>query len=147
MTPKNTQNSGGGNRNALRIPVMEDGLRGWSYDIFDCFADPRTCMCALSSCCCCYAYSRNHRRFEHLERHGTPLREPVEACNRDCQWYCLFGQAALALQAISRYNVRRRYGIHGDAINDVLVSGCCHPCELVQEHREIQLEESSFDSD
>ena len=26
---------------------MEDGLRGWSYDLFDCFADPRTCMCGL----------------------------------------------------------------------------------------------------
>jgi hypothetical protein len=49
MTPKNAQNGGGGNRNALRVPVMEDGLRGWSYDIFDCFADRRTCMCGLRS--------------------------------------------------------------------------------------------------
>jgi hypothetical protein len=48
MTPKNAQDSGGGDRNALRVPVMEDGLRGWSYDIFDCFADRRTCMCGLS---------------------------------------------------------------------------------------------------
>src|SRR6266567_1445760 len=107
MTPKNTQNSGGGNRNALGVPVMEDGLRGWSCDIFDCFADRRTCMCdlrsttlsspavsqltgdsgALSCCCCCYVYSRNKRRFEHLETHGTPLREPVERYNRDCKWY------------------------------------------------------------
>ena len=42
-----TKNGGGGDRNALRIPVMEDGLRGWSYDIFDCFADRRACMCGL----------------------------------------------------------------------------------------------------
>ena len=47
-------------------------------------------------------------------------------------------------QAISRSDLRRRYGIRGDAFNDVLTSGCCVPCELVQEHREIQLEESSF---
>ena len=116
MTPKNTQNGGGGDRNALRVPVMEDGLRGWSYDIFDCFADRRTCMCglrsttlsstcrlqypnslvisgALSCCCCCYVYSRNKRRFEHLERHGTPLREPVERYNRDCRWHCLLAPA------------------------------------------------------
>jgi hypothetical protein len=53
---------------------------------------------ALSSCCCCYSHSRNKRRFEHLERHGTPLREPVKRCNRDCKWFCLFGQAAPALQ-------------------------------------------------
>ncbi|KAI0273900.1 PLAC8 family-domain-containing protein [Russula aff. rugulosa BPL654] len=145
MSPRNTQDNGGGDRNALRIPVMEDGLRGWSYDIFDCFADKRTC--ALSCCCCCYVYSRNKRRLEHLETHGTPRREPVERCNRDCQWFCLFGQAALALQAITRYDIRRRYGIRGDAINDVCISGFCHPCGLVQEHREILLEESSFESD
>ena len=48
MTPKNAQN-GGGDRNALKVPVMEDGLRGWSYDIFDCFADRRTCMSGLRS--------------------------------------------------------------------------------------------------
>ena len=53
---------------------------------------------ALSSCCCCYVYSRNKRRLEHLETHGTPLREPVERYNRDCSWFCLFGPAALGLQ-------------------------------------------------
>ncbi|KAN0124416.1 PLAC8 family domain containing protein [Russula decolorans] len=145
MTPKNAQDGGGGDRNALRVPVMEDGLRGWSYDIFDCFSDRRTCMCALSCCCCCYVYSRNKRRFEHLETHGIPLREPVERYNRDCKWHFLLGQSAPALQAISRNDTRRRYGIRGDAINDVIVTGCCMPCELVQEHREILLEESSFD--
>ena len=49
MAPENAQNSGRGNRNALGIPVIEDGLRGWSYDLFDCFADRRTCMCGLRS--------------------------------------------------------------------------------------------------
>ena len=53
---------------------------------------------ALSCFCCCYVYSQNKRRFEHLETHGTPLREPVERYDRDCKWYCLFGQAAPALQ-------------------------------------------------
>ena len=124
MTPRNAQNGGGGDRNALRVPVMEDGLRGWSYGIFDCFADWRTCTSglsvncfivdlsstsgipihslvipgALSCCCCCYVYSRNKRRFEHLETHGTPLREPVERYNHDCKWHCLLGQSAPALQ-------------------------------------------------
>ena len=111
------QNSGG-DRNANRIPVMEDGLRGWSYDLFDCFADPRTCMWAsgqllyrhlqypnslvipgaLSCCCCCYSYSRNKQRLQHLETHGTPRREPVKKYNCDCNRYCSFGPAALALQ-------------------------------------------------
>jgi hypothetical protein len=53
---------------------------------------------ALSFCCCCYVYSRNKRRFDHLETHGTPLREPVERFNHDCKWHCLLGQSAPALQ-------------------------------------------------
>ena len=42
-----------------------------------------------STCCCCYVYSRNKQRLEHLERHGTPLREPVEKYNYDCKWHAL----------------------------------------------------------
>jgi hypothetical protein len=53
---------------------------------------------AQSCCCCCYVYSRNKRRLEHLERHGAPLREPVERYNHDCKWYFWFCQAAPALQ-------------------------------------------------
>jgi len=118
MTPLNAQSSGGGDRNVLRVLVEDDGLRKWSYGMRDCFADRRTCMCGLwstiyrflwypnslanlgclSFCCCCYVYSRNKRRFDHLETHGTPLREPVERYNRDCKWYCLLGPAAVALQ-------------------------------------------------
>jgi len=143
MSPKNAEASSGGNRNTLRVPVGEDGLRQWSYELFDCFADRRTCF--MSCCCCCQVYARNKRRYEHLETHGTPLREPVERYNHDCKWYCFFANAAPALQAISRHDYRRRYGIRGDGINDVLVSVCCGMCALVQEHREIQLEESSFD--
>jgi hypothetical protein len=42
-----TNASGGGDRNALKVPVGDDGLRDWSYGLFDCFADLRTCMWAL----------------------------------------------------------------------------------------------------
>jgi hypothetical protein len=36
--------NGGGDRNTLRIPIMSDGLRPWSFGLFDCFADLPTCM-------------------------------------------------------------------------------------------------------
>jgi len=141
MMPSNV----GGDRNTLRVPIMSDGLRSWSYELFDCFSDLPTCV--LSCCCCCYVYSQNKQRFTHLDMHGTPLREPVRRYNHDClSWFllqCGLG-AGWGLQAISRSDVRRRYGIRGDSCKDVLISGCCGPCELVQEHREIQLEESSF---
>jgi hypothetical protein len=51
------------------------------------------------SCGCCYfLYGWNKRRLEHLETHGTPLREPVERCNFDCLLCFLLGPAGLALE-------------------------------------------------
>lgn len=104
MMPSNV----GGDRNALRVPIMSDGLRSWSYELFDCFSDLPTCMylwpClippavpgslptsgVLSCCCCCYVYSQNKQRFTHLDMHGTPLREPVRRYNHDClSWFLL----------------------------------------------------------
>ena len=43
MMPSNV----GGDRNALRVPIMSDGLRSWSYELFDCFSDLPTCMYSL----------------------------------------------------------------------------------------------------
>ncbi|KAI0267421.1 PLAC8 family-domain-containing protein [Gloeopeniophorella convolvens] len=135
---------GGGDRNAQRVPIMGDGLRTWSFGLLDCFADLPTCV--MSLCCPCIAYARNRHRFEHLERHGTPLRQEVEVYNQDCLAHLILGviNAGWGLQAISRSEVRQRYGIRGDAFNDVLSSVFCLSCELVQEHREIELEELSF---
>lgn len=123
---------------------MADGLRSWSYPLFDCFSDLPTCV--LSTFCCCYVYSQNKLRSAHLQSYGVPLRERVGVYNHECIAHVLLQclNAGWALQAISRSDVRRRYGIRGDACNDVLSSACCVPCELVQEHREIQLEESSL---
>ncbi|KAH9988095.1 PLAC8 family-domain-containing protein [Russula compacta] len=144
MMSTNIGSQSGGDRNALRVPIMGDGLRPWSYGLFDCFSDLPTCV--LSAFCCCCVYARNKQRFTYLETHGVPLRDRGGVYSHDCiahvilQCVC----SGCALQAISRSDARRRYGIRGDAFNDVLSSGCCAPCQLVQEHREIQLEESSF---
>jgi hypothetical protein len=106
MMPSNV----GGDRNALKMPIMSDGLRSWSYELFDCFSDLPTCMYGLlvnypslpavpsslptsgvlSCCCCCYVYSQNKQRFVHLETHDTPLREPIRRYNHDClSWFLL----------------------------------------------------------
>jgi len=134
----------GGDRNAMKMLILCDGLRDWSYGLFDCFADLSACI--QSILCPCYIYSRNRQRLAYLEEYGVPFQGRVESCNHDCVSYgCLrLIHAAAALQVITRSNVRRRYGIRGNDFKDVLSVCLCMPCELVQEHREIQLEERSF---
>ncbi|KAI0301247.1 hypothetical protein BC826DRAFT_988336, partial [Russula brevipes] len=78
----NPAGDGGGDRNALRVPVMADGLRSWSYPLFDCFSDLPTCV--LSTFCCCYVYSQNKLRFAHLQSYSVPLRERVGVYNHEC---------------------------------------------------------------
>jgi len=44
----------------------------------------------------------------------------------------------------SRADIRNRYDIRGDSVEDCLSSLCCRSCALAQERREIELEEKSF---
>jgi len=136
---------GGGDRNAHRVSIMGDGLRDWSYGLFDCLSDLPTCFWATISPC--YVYSMNRQRLDHLDIRGEPFRGSVEYFNHECMSYALlqFLNAGWALQAVTRHDVRRRYRIRGDGLNDVIASGLCIPCGLVQEHREIGLEEGSFE--
>ena len=48
------------------------------------------------------------------------------------------------LQIGDRANIRSRYNIRGGSVDDCLTSWCCRACSLVQESREIALEENSF---
>lgn len=104
MMSTNIGSQTGGDRNALRVPIMGDGLRPWSYGLFDCFSDLPTCMCSiwssihcylqypdslaslgvLSAFCCCCVYARNKRRFTYLETHGVPLRDQGGVYHHDC---------------------------------------------------------------
>ena len=45
----------------------------------------------------------------------------------------------------SRWDTRARYNVRGDAAVDCLVSSFCHIGALIQERREIELEESTFE--
>lgn len=65
MMPSNV----GGDRNALRMPIMSDGLRSWSYELFDCFSDLPTCMYGL--------WSTTHHYLPFSSLHFANLRRPV----------------------------------------------------------------------
>jgi hypothetical protein len=49
--PMTIGGSGGGDRNMLRVPVLADGLRDWSFGVFNCFSDLPTCkLCTTTTC-------------------------------------------------------------------------------------------------
>jgi len=136
---------GGGNRNAKNLPMDADG-REWSNGLFDCLNEPGTCV--LSWFCPCVIYAQNKQRYEHLNTKGTPDPEhggsPVSS---DCMVHAgitVCCGAGWILQFLQRGNYRSRYNIKGSAVTDCLTAACCHPCELTQEHQELELEERSF---
>ena len=101
-----------GNRNALNRETGEDGLRDWSFGMYDCldtrrlcneiypigssllYALTRTPFCSsfVAGCwatfCPCVVYGQNRQRLISLHRHDAPLQGGVERCNHDCRLYC-----------------------------------------------------------
>ncbi|KAI0293944.1 PLAC8 family-domain-containing protein [Russula brevipes] len=134
----------GGNKNALNRETGPDGLRGWSYGLFDCFAACN--LCCWATFCPCVVYGQNKRRLRHLQRQGVPLPGGGTRINGDCRAYCCVALPCFfwVLQMGSRIDVRNRYDIRGDGSGDCLSSLCCRPCALTQEQRELELEEKSF---
>ena len=53
------------------------------------------------------------------------------------------GELTIA-QTMQRGETRARYNVAGSGVNDFLTACCCHVCGLVQESREIELEEGSY---
>ncbi|KAI0264634.1 PLAC8 family-domain-containing protein [Gloeopeniophorella convolvens] len=135
---------GGGRKNVHDVPVQSDGLREWSFGLFNCLGDLPTCCRALL--CPCVVYGDNKQRYEHLQAHGVPRRERGKFFNDDCLAHGVLDCFCngWVLQIASRADVRRRYSIRGDPLHDCLASCSCTACELVQEHREIELEVNSL---
>ncbi|KAH8085965.1 PLAC8-domain-containing protein [Cristinia sonorae] len=132
---------GGGNRNALNKSFDKDGKREWSYGLLGCFGDCGTCI--TSTFCPCIVYSRNKSRIAHFQQNGTPHPNGGEGVGGACAVYSVLCCVGLSwiLQIGTRGDVRGRYSIAGGTFGDCLASCCCTPCELTQEHREIELEE------
>jgi Cys-rich protein (TIGR01571 family) len=54
------------------------------------------------------------------------------------------GSISPSAQTKNRADIRERYGIRGDIIGDCFTSCFCEPGVLVQERRELELEEGSL---
>ncbi|KXN84006.1 Cell number regulator 11 [Leucoagaricus sp. SymC.cos] len=135
---------GGGNRNAMDLPMDADG-RDWSNGLCDCCNEPGTCM--LAWYCPCIVYAKNKHRYEHLNLNGTPDPEKGgDCCSGDCMLHAVitFCGAGWILQFMQRGNVRSRYNIKGGGCGDCCAAFWCSPCESTQEYQELKLEERSL---
>ncbi|KAH9983169.1 PLAC8 family-domain-containing protein [Russula compacta] len=134
----------GGSRNALNREIGADGLRDWSFGLFDCFST--SSLCFWATFCPCVVYGQTKQRLRHLRQRGVPLPGGGERFNDHCRVYCCVAVPCFCwvLEMGSRSDIRNRYEIRGDSVRDCLVSLCCRPCGLTQERREIELEEKSL---
>ncbi|KAH9993560.1 PLAC8 family-domain-containing protein [Russula vinacea] len=135
---------GGGNRNAKNCPVDGDGKRDWSFSLWDC--SDRGDLYCWSVWCPCVVYSKNKQRLRSLQNQGTPLPGGGERYDKEC---CIYGALTVIFlgwtrQVRTRTEIRERYGIRGDSSEDCTTSLCYQQLALIQERREIELEENSL---
>ena len=114
--------------------------------------------------CPCIVYGQNKQRLRHLHHRHRPLAGGGDNFNQHCRAYCCMAVPCFywvfqvcrngldskqvpvlrGAQMGSRADIRNRYDIRGDSVEDCLSSLCCRSCALAQERREIELEEKSF---
>jgi Cys-rich protein (TIGR01571 family) len=120
-----------------------NGERDWSNGLLDCFGDCGTCC--LAYFCPCLVYQQVKNRITYLNLNGRPdPQRGGSGFGGDCiLWGALTGCCGLGwvLQMSTRATLRTRYRIRGGGCTDCLAAGCCMPCELTQESRELDVEE------
>ncbi|GAA5954610.1 hypothetical protein JCM8115_004641 [Rhodotorula mucilaginosa] len=135
----------GGARNAKSQPVGLDGLRDWNHQLCSCHETPG--LTAAACLCPCMVFSANRSRLTHLSATGQPTASPQHV-GLWCGLYALAPQLAgigqAALQCVSRFQTRQRYGIRGNFVEDTLIGTFCTTCSLVQEARELEDEEEAL---
>ncbi|GIL48754.1 hypothetical protein Vafri_5192 [Volvox africanus] len=110
--------------------------KSWTTGLFDCAAEPSGESFCLYACFCTVcAYGRNVELMEpgELVFFGGNC---AAAC---CSYYLvnLFTGCPCMLHMLARGYIREKYNIPGDSFEDILITWCCIPCALCQEHREL----------
>jgi len=136
----------GGNRNVKNLPRNAIGKREWSFGLFSCFDDFGTC--AFAYFCPCMVYAQVKQRMDYLNMYAKPDPEHGgSGIDSNCMvWTLVQGVTGCGaiLQSGVRGQLRNRYNIDGNGCGDFCTAYCCTPCELTQEHRELELEENSL---
>ncbi|KAF9254269.1 PLAC8-domain-containing protein [Marasmius fiardii PR-910] len=137
--------SNGGNRNSKNKPLDQDGKRDWSVGICSCEDENGCGTCCLAWICPCVVYGKNRKRFNSLQSGRGRERDPG-GCNGDCWVHCCLVALGWGwvIQISSRSEIRARYNIRGGCLGDCCAAYWCTPCELAQEHIELDLEERTM---
>eukprot|EP01098_Paradermamoeba_levis_P004438 TRINITY_DN1903_c0_g1_i2.p1 TRINITY_DN1903_c0_g1~~TRINITY_DN1903_c0_g1_i2.p1 ORF type:complete len:113 (-),score=22.26 TRINITY_DN1903_c0_g1_i2:278-616(-) len=99
----------------------------WKNGLCGCMDDMETCLCACF--CPCIQFGKN---YEALEGSGF-----VPMC---VAWTCLsmMGKLSCFLGCFRRAELRKRFNIKGNSVEDFCCHCCCDCCAIAQEAREIK---------
>lgn len=94
---------------------------------------------------CCFSAEDDPAHEEHAEEDDRDEGES-RFFSPPCLTHALLLPCGigLVLQAMFRGKIRKRYRIRGEVYEDGLAAFCCGPCQLVQESRELEVEERTF---
>jgi Cys-rich protein (TIGR01571 family) len=108
-----------------------EGAQSWSASLWGCFNPVDTCL--ITWCLPCITFGKTHHR---LRKNGNL--DGYEAINTSCLLF--FGSGCCGLcwipAAMQRQNVREKYNLQGNCVEDLACSFCCGCCVLVQSDKE-----------
>jgi len=109
----------------------------WRFQIFDCLNPGELC---INTCICpCIVYGRTSARLR------DPTLKSYDPVNHDCFVWCTTSICGLSwiFQMLKRRDVRNRFALKGDEVEDCLLSSCCACCALVQMEKEVSNRQST----
>ena len=107
----------------------------WGFDLFSCFEDFGTCLCA--TILPCMVYGQNKQRLNQ-----------DDDCCLYSGMYCIVDMSTAshcgcALAALDRQSIRKRQEIPGSLVEDAIASYFCLPCVLTQQKLELDCQDGT----
>jgi len=105
----------------------------WNNGLFDCFTGADN-LCLKSTFCPCFVYGKTQHRIR------DPSMANYESFNTDCLMWCGVQSCcgvSWIFQMLQRGEIRSRYGINGDGLQDCCATFWCTCCTVAQNEKEV----------
>jgi Cys-rich protein (TIGR01571 family) len=106
-------------------------INGWRHDLCDCFGNTDECLDVW----CCRWCKMGHMHYR-LER-GYAGMDPLVCSFIMLVDFCTGGCASPVMTWVLRTAILKRYAIRETPLDTICISGCCYPCALCQQAREM----------